>query len=31
VLLRKLAGGEHLVDKHGHNPHISGVNASVEA
>ena len=31
VLLRKLAGGEHLVDKHGHNPHISGVNASLEA
>jgi multidrug efflux pump len=31
VLLRKLAGGEQLVDKHGHQPHISGVNASVEA
>jgi multidrug efflux pump len=31
VLLRKLAGGETLVDKHGHNPHISGVNASAEA
>ena len=31
VLLRKLAGGEHLVDKHGHNPHISGVNATLEA
>ncbi|MEA3114913.1 MAG: multidrug efflux pump, partial [Caballeronia sp.] len=31
VLLRKLAGGEHLVDKHGHNPHMRGVNASVEA
>jgi multidrug efflux pump len=31
VLLRKLAGGEQLVDKHGHNPHIGGVNASVEA
>jgi multidrug efflux pump len=31
VLLRKLAGGEQLVDKHGHNPHIGGVNASAEA
>ena len=31
VLLRKLAGGEHLVDKHGHNPHMRGVNASLEA
>jgi hydrophobe/amphiphile efflux-1 (HAE1) family protein len=31
VLLRKLAGGEQLVDKHGHQPHISGVNASAEA
>src|SRR6202166_4924306 len=30
VLLRKLAGGEHLVDKHGHNPHMRGVNASLE-
>jgi multidrug efflux pump len=31
VLLRKLAGGEQLVDKHGHNPHIGGVNVSAEA
>jgi multidrug efflux pump len=31
VLLRKLAGGEHLVDKHGHNPHMRGVNATLEA
>jgi len=31
VLLRKLAGGQRLVDKHGHQPHISGVNASANA
>ncbi|MFT4439082.1 efflux RND transporter permease subunit [Caballeronia sp. 15715] len=31
VLLRKLAGGERIVDKHGHNPHMRGVNATSEA
>jgi len=33
VLLRKLAGGDrhHLVDNHGHHPHVRGVDASVEA
>jgi multidrug efflux pump len=31
VLLRKVAGGEKLVDKHGHNPHVSGVDASAGA
>jgi multidrug efflux pump len=31
VLLRKLAGGEQLVDKHGHQPHISGVVVSAKA
>jgi multidrug efflux pump len=25
VLLRKLAGGKQLVDKHGHNPHVHGI------
>jgi multidrug efflux pump len=30
VLLRKLAGGEQLVDKHGHNPHMRGVDASLD-
>jgi len=24
VLLRKLAGGKQIVDKHGHNPHVHG-------
>jgi multidrug efflux pump len=28
VLLRKLSGGEHIVDKHGLHPHVRGVNAS---
>jgi multidrug efflux pump len=28
VLLRKLAGGERLVDKHGHNPHMRGIGAT---
>jgi multidrug efflux pump len=31
VVLRKLAGTEHIVDKHGHHPHVRGVDASVEA
>jgi multidrug efflux pump len=30
VVLRKLAGGEQLVDKHGHNPHMRGVDASFD-
>jgi multidrug efflux pump len=25
VLLRKLAGGKQLIDKHGHNPHVHGI------
>jgi len=25
VLLRKLAGGQQLIDKHGHNPHVHGI------
>ncbi|MFM0498507.1 efflux RND transporter permease subunit [Paraburkholderia caledonica] len=31
VLLRKLTRSEHIVDKHGHHPHVRGVDASVEA
>jgi multidrug efflux pump len=31
VLLRKVAGGEKLVDKHGHNPQVRGVGASAGA
>jgi multidrug efflux pump len=31
VVLRKLARTEHIVDKHGHHPHVRGVAASVEA
>ncbi|ANB76055.1 transporter [Paraburkholderia phytofirmans OLGA172] len=31
VVLRKLARTEHIVDKHGHHPHVRGVDASVEA
>jgi multidrug efflux pump len=30
VVLRKLAGGEQLVDKHGHQPHMRGVDASFD-
>ncbi|AUT61779.1 MULTISPECIES: efflux RND transporter permease subunit [Paraburkholderia] len=31
VVLRKLDRKEHIVDKHGHHPHVRGVDASVEA
>ena len=31
VVLRTLAGGGHLVDKHGNHPHLQGINASAEA
>jgi multidrug efflux pump len=31
VLLRKLTRNEHIVDKHGHHPHVRGVETSVEA
>ncbi len=31
VVLRKLAGNEHVVDKHGKHPHMRGIDASVEA
>jgi len=31
VLLRKLAGGKRLIDKHGHNPHMHGVDEAVDA
>lgn len=31
VLLRKMSGTEHLVDKHGDAPHIDGIKASREA
>ncbi|MDR6376151.1 efflux RND transporter permease subunit [Paraburkholderia caledonica] len=31
VVLRKLAGGRQLVDKHGHHPHLQGIDTSVEA
>jgi multidrug efflux pump len=31
VLLRKLAGGKHLADKHGHHPHIHGPDDSPSA
>jgi multidrug efflux pump len=31
VVLRKLARTEHIVDKHGHHPHVRGVDASVES
>ncbi|MBN3759256.1 efflux RND transporter permease subunit [Burkholderia sp. Ac-20365] len=31
VVLRKLTGTEHIVDKHGHHPHVRGVNASIDA
>ncbi|WP_395063237.1 efflux RND transporter permease subunit [Paraburkholderia silvatlantica] len=31
VVLRKLSGGEHIGDKHGHHPHVRGIDASVEA
>ncbi|BCG02544.1 multidrug efflux RND transporter permease subunit (plasmid) [Paraburkholderia sp. PGU19] len=30
VVLRKLTRTEHIVDKHGHHPHVRGVNASVD-
>ncbi|KLU27121.1 transporter [Caballeronia mineralivorans PML1(12)] len=31
VVLRKLAGNEHVVDKHGLHPHMRGIDASIEA
>jgi multidrug efflux pump len=31
VGLRKLAGNEHVVDKHGKHPHMRGIDASFEA
>ncbi|MFT4436535.1 efflux RND transporter permease subunit [Caballeronia sp. 15715] len=31
VVLRNLAGGGHLVDKHGNHPHLGGVDAPLEA
>ncbi|MCX4145039.1 MULTISPECIES: efflux RND transporter permease subunit [Paraburkholderia] len=31
VILRKLARTEHIVDKHGHHPHVRRVDASVDA
>jgi multidrug efflux pump len=31
VLLRKLTRTEHIVDKHGHHPHVRGVDASIDA
>jgi multidrug efflux pump len=31
VALRTVTGGKHLVDKHGHAPHIRGVNEPAEA
>jgi multidrug efflux pump len=30
VLLRKLAGGQRLIDKHGHNPHIHSLEEGLE-
>jgi multidrug efflux pump len=31
VLLRKLTRTEHIVDKHGHHPHVRSVDASIDA
>jgi len=31
VVLRKLAGVEHIADKHGNHPHVRGVDESVDA
>jgi multidrug efflux pump len=31
VALRTVAGGKHLVDKHGHTPHIRRVDEPLEA
>jgi hypothetical protein len=31
VALRTITGGKHLVDKHGHAPHIRGADEPLEA